>query len=145
MTYKVYLHDEIISTLSIFGDLSAVTERIILETLDNDIDIERLPKAGDRTGAIRKNIEIIHSGILEYLESITYNNHAPKSPIRNLLYWFVNEEIYNEWGWTVNSTSTTEQDETRKSYLKACEKSLCYLTNEKLKRAMNILKDLLEE
>lgn len=144
MTYRIYLHEDIITTLSVFGDLSAVTERIILEALDNDINIELLPKAGDRQGAIRKNITIVNSAIVEYLEGILYDNHAPKSPIRNLLYWFVNEEIYNEWQWTVEN-NYVEQDNKRKSYLKACEKSLNYLTNEKLKRAMNILKDLLEE
>ena len=144
MIHRIYLHEEIINTLSVFGDLSAVTERIILQALDNDIDIERLPKAGDRTGAIRKSIDIIHSGILDYLESIYYTNHTPKSPIRNLLYWFVNEEIYNEWSWTAEK-DFVEKDKSRTLYIRTCEKLLYYLTNEKLERAMNILKDLLEE
>lgn len=144
MIYRVFLHDEIINTLSVFGDLSAVTEKIILEALDNDIDIERLPKAGDRTGAVRKNINIVNPAIVQYFDDICYNAHSPKSPIRNLLYWFVNEEIYNEWQWTADK-KFTNTDKSRTLYIKACEKSLCYLTNEKLKRAMNILKDLLEE
>lgn len=145
MTYRMYLHEEIINTLSVFGDLSAVTERIILDALDRNIDIESLPKAGDRTGAIRKTITIQNPEVLTFIDSIHYyNSNVPKSPIRNLLYWFVNEEMYNEWLWTVTN-DFIEQNNVRKTYIKACEKSLCYLTDEKLKRAMNILKDLLEE
>lgn len=145
MTYRMYLHDDIINTLNVFGDLSTVTERIILEALEHNVDIESLPKAGDRTGATRKNITLFDPQVIEYLDSIFYyNSNAPKSPIRNLLYWFVNEEMYNEWSWEPVK-DFVEKDETRKTYIRTCEQSLCYLNNDKLKRAIKILRDLLEE
>ena len=58
MIQSIYLHKYIVDTLSLFGDLSVVINRILQEGADGKIDILDRPPCMNRDGAGRYNITI---------------------------------------------------------------------------------------
>ena len=99
MTFSVYLHRPIADVLKCYGDLDSVTNRILALGDEGVIEIMDKPAIPPREGAIRFNINVTNESYLSLL-----NSFAPNSShisLRRLLYWFVENEMYNELGWKV--------------------------------------------
>lgn len=87
---SIYLHQDIINTLKCFGDITNVINNVIRSSLELDSLYEdKLPAAPNRTSAKRIDV-YIEEELLEALSNVR---------IRPLLYWFVENEIYNELNW----------------------------------------------
>lgn len=97
MIQSIYLHKYIVDTLSLFGDLSVVVNRILQEGADGKIDILDRPPCMNRDGAGRYNITITQPEYLELLQC--YSVNSPKISIRRIIYWFVDFAIYEQLGW----------------------------------------------
>lgn len=113
MTVNVYLHKEIADTLMCFGDLSKVVNDILAAGADGAFDImdkERCPS--------KDNCEHYRIDITEPYYLSLYELYGPKSShisIRRLLYWFVENEIFDELGWSPqNIVVNTQQNKFKK-------------------------------
>ena len=98
MKLSQYLHNDIVDVLKTFGDLNDVVNKILDAADEGYIEVEDKPPCRDRDGCDRYNIDIHNENYLELLRI-----HGVKSKqisLRRLLYWFVENEIYEELGWT---------------------------------------------
>lgn len=144
MKISVYLHSYVVDTLRQFGDLSDVVNRILEHGENDDIIIFDRPKTIPRDGAGRYDIDVHNEYYLQ-----TYSSMSPTSPktsLRRLLYWFVDEEIYDELEWMPSNeyTSKSKQREIRE-YQRALEHlERLSVYNEKFVDITNELKELKE-
>lgn len=104
MLMHLHLHREIVATLEQFGSLSEVTNRILQLAADGEYDIHDKPACPPRKGCTYCAIEVTEPTYLA-----EYNSRGPLDrsiSLRRLLYWFVDNEIYNELSWQpVNDTT----------------------------------------
>lgn len=97
MLQSVYLDREIVDVLKCFGTLEEVVNRILEAGEQGFIDLANKPNPGTRNGSSRFTIDVKNDYYLN--EMYEYGVHSPKYSLRRILYWFVEEEIYNELGW----------------------------------------------
>lgn len=100
MKQSIYLHRPIIDTLRCYGEPSDVINKILEEAAVGKFDLMNKPPCPGRDGAGRYDIDITEPNYLELLEM--YSPLSPKISIRRLIYWFVENEMYNELGWKQN-------------------------------------------
>lgn len=98
MRVSVYLHTNIVQILRAFGDLSEVINKILDAADAGAFDIMDKPPCGNREKASRYNVNITNETYLSLLNE--YGPTSPRISLRKLLYWFVDNEIYEELGWT---------------------------------------------
>ena len=102
MLMSIYLSDEIADVLKCFGELSEVTNRILKAGSDGVIDIMHKPKIPDKKGGQYYKIIIEDPDYLELLD--TFGPKSSVISIRRLLYWFVENGIYEELEWEPKET-----------------------------------------
>lgn len=100
MQMSVYLHDEICAVLKCFGTLDEVTNRILDSASEGIFDVENKPQVVERSGAKRYNIDVRNE---DYLELYRIRRNSPSISLRRLLYWFVENEMYDYLAWEVKS------------------------------------------
>lgn len=103
MKFSIYLHREIKETLQAFGDLSTVVNKILELGENGAFDLTDKPSSPDRGDAGRVTIDVTNEYYLSLLDNYTPN--SPRISLRRLLYWFVENEIYEELGWEYNEFS----------------------------------------
>lgn len=99
MIMSVYLHQYVVNTLTLFGDLSDVANNILQAGADGKIEILDRPPCINRDGCGRYNVDITQQDYLELLQC--YPMNSPKISIRRLLYWFVDFAVYEQLGWKI--------------------------------------------
>lgn len=107
MTINIHLHKEIVNSLRCFGDLSTVVNRILQAGADGLIDIMDKDACPDKEGCEHCRIDVTESNYLEL-----YTTYGPKNrriSLRRLLYWFVENEIYDELGWQTINTEIVDK------------------------------------
>ena len=100
MKLSIYLHKEIADTLRLFGDLSYVTNLILQYGAEGYYDVCNKPAIVDRGTASRYMIDVTEPNYLQLLA--VHSSNSPKISLRRLLYWFVENEMYNEVGMTIS-------------------------------------------
>lgn len=96
----IRLHEDYYNVLHMFGDLDTVVRRILDEGARGNIELTDKPQAPPKQGT-HKYIVTIDSPYYDELVGI-YGVSSSKVSIRRLLYWFVDEEVYNELGWNAS-------------------------------------------
>lgn len=107
MTINIHLHKEIADSLRFFGDLSTVVNKILQAGADGVIDIMDKDTCPDKEGCEHCRIEVTEPNYLEL-----YKMYGPKNrriSLRRLLYWFVENEIYEELGWQPINTEIVDK------------------------------------
>ena len=99
MYFSIYLHQPIADTLRCYGNLDDVVNRILSLGDEGAIDIMNKPVPPDREGAIRFDVNVTNESYIKLLD--TFSPKSSHISLRRLLYWFAENEIYNEVGWTV--------------------------------------------
>lgn len=130
MIYSIYLHKEIAETLMCYGDLSEVVNRILNLAEEGAYDIIDLPSCQPRDGATRYNIDVTS----EYYNSLvaTFPANSARISLRRLLYWFVEQEMYDQLEWVPNAAYESSD---KKRILKKLSKARSDLS--KLTRILN--------
>lgn len=96
MKLSVYLHEQYDAILKTFGNINEVTNKILDYCYSNNIDITSIPNAISRDGAKRVEIVVTNE---DYLTDYSMCPNSPRFSLRKILYWFVDNEIFNELGW----------------------------------------------
>lgn len=99
MEFSIYLHKPIAEVLMCYGELSDVVNRILEASEEGLFDIIDRPRCPARDGATRYIIDVTSEYYLSMLENFPIN--SPRISLRRILYWFVENEMYNELGWEV--------------------------------------------
>lgn len=101
MIYSIYLHKEIAETLMCYGTLSDVVNKILNLAEEGAYDIVDLPSCRSREGATRYNIDVKS----EYYNTLvtTFPVNSARISLRRILYWFVEQEMYDQLEWVPNS------------------------------------------
>ena len=97
MQLSIYLHRQIVEILTCYGDLNTVINRILREAAAGKFDVMHKPPAPSRETASRYDITITEPSYLELLD--VYGPHSSKISIRRVIYWFVDNEMYDEFEW----------------------------------------------
>lgn len=129
---SIYLHQEIIDILNCFGKMNDVVNRLLEECINNGSIYGEMEKAPDRTGA-RRLVFFIRKDLISQL---------PRMSLRPIIYWFVENEIYNELGWKMSKEYGVElKEKINKQYLEtlASLNKLNDLLNGKIDDAINIV------
>jgi hypothetical protein len=99
MKMSLYLHDEIYAILRCYGTLDDVVNRVLDAGTEGAFDILDKPKVPDRAGARRFDVDVKNE---EYIDAVRRHNYnSPKTSLRRLLYWFVENEMYDVLDWEV--------------------------------------------
>lgn len=124
MKYSLYLHREIVDTLRMFGNLGDVVNKIVDAGMDGYYDVINKPPCPPRDGASRYIIDIYNEDYLQIMRS--YPANSPISSPSRLIYWFVENQMYDELGWKPTSTYKNRRKE---AILNALDISLKKLIN----------------
>ena len=109
MKLSIYLHDEIYNILRCFGQLDDVVDKMLKAWENGEIDISCKQPCPGRDNAKRYDIEIRNRTYLAILSEEGPNSF--RYSLRRALYWFVEEEIYNELRWTMETKFVNKQFE----------------------------------
>lgn len=148
---NVYLHDVVYNTLTLFGDIDNVVNRILDAFSEGKIDITNKPQCPEKRNGSQYCITINNQDYINLLNTIGRSNTIS---LRRLLYWFVDQEIYNELGWEViNNVKDKQQLKTKViKYINNSIDSLCSAkvlvnkqTEEKLQKIIDDLFDIMKE
>lgn len=97
MKQSVYLHRQIVDILRCYGTLDEVVNRILQEAANGNFDPMHKPPCPGRDGAGRYDIDVTEPSYLELLS--VYGPFSSKISLRRMIYWFVENEMYEEFGW----------------------------------------------
>ena len=138
MKISIYLHKPIADLLKEFGNLSFVVNKILERVEDGTLELENKPAAPDRYGASRYNIDITNEYYLSLIA--TYSVNSPKISLRRLLYWFVENEIYEELDWKIKEFGSCY--ELTSNIVKDLNKLLTLISDDKKIFVENAIKSL---
>ena len=114
MKFSVYLHSHIVDTLRTYGRLDDVVNAMLDEADNGMFNVIDKPNCESRDGASRYSIEITNESYIALVES--YPTNSSRVSLRRLIYWFVENEIYEECGWSTNNI--LKRKENNKTYKK---------------------------
>ena len=99
MIYTIFLHPYVENTLKMFGPLEEVVNKIVDLGMEGEqFTVYDKPTCPDKIGARHRLIEVHND---EYNENVKISGiTSPKFSLRRLLYWFVDDAIYDDLGWT---------------------------------------------
>lgn len=97
MILSVYLHDEIANVLKSFGEISDVVNKMLDDIINNNYDLMDKPNAPSREKAKRFQLNVLQEDYLQLLSTFSIN--SPRISLRRIIYWFVENEIYNDLQW----------------------------------------------
>lgn len=94
-TVSVYLDNYVLDGLTLFGPLSEVVDKVLTCCI-SDVDVSELPKAPPITPETRRvNITVTNEEFL--MLSDTYGATSKKVSLRRILYWFVDNAMYENY------------------------------------------------
>ena len=109
MIVSIYLHKQIAETLKCYGNLTEVMDRILTHCEQGDIDLMDKPKTPPRNTASRYDIDVTNEYYLDMLTSFPPN--STRISLRRLLYWFVENEMFDVLGWEpVNEYKSSDKE-----------------------------------
>lgn len=147
MKVSVYLHEEMRAILCCYGTLDDVVNKILDAGTAGEFDIMDKPNIGVREGARRFDVDIKNEEYLALMR--THPHNSTKISLRRLLYWFVENEMYEILGWEpVNEYLDRNEAKKNKLITKIRQdlESLIAIIDcdnyDKIETALKIIKDL---
>ena len=146
MLMSVYLHKEVSDVLRYYGKLDDVVNKILEYWETGLIDLEDKPPAPPRDGATRYGIDIKNEEYIDLMRR--YPPNSPKISLRRLLYWFVENDVFDELEWYPSEDVERKNNEIVKKKLEDAEchihSVLSKLSSSNKNRACEIIEMLKE-
>jgi hypothetical protein len=143
MIFSIYLHKPIAETLMCYGDLSDVVNRILEVSETGVFDVVDVPKCEPRDGATKYFINVTNETYLSLVASFPPN--SPRLSLRRLLYWFVEQEMYEVLEWeTVNEYVSKDKEKILKK-IGGIDSELTKLQRNLNYEEYEIVQDILEK
>lgn len=117
MQISVYLHDEVYSVLKCFGTLDKVVNDILDAVSAGEIELMDKPAAPTRSGAGRYNVNVSNEDYISLIRQM--GAKSTRISLRRLLYWFVEEEVYELLGWEMTEDYVDVNDTRTKKRIEA--------------------------
>lgn len=143
MKLTVYLSRDIFDILNCYGSLNDVTNKILAAGAAGEFDLLDRPAVPPRVNGSYHTINVTN----QYYINLTnlYGTTSSKVSLRRILYWFVNNDMFEQLEWTPTTIMPTKfekaEDAINKIRLDLSE--LCKYTDDK-KCINNIRKNLNE-
>lgn len=122
MTLSIYLSTEIYQTLTYFGNLDGVVNKILEAGSQGAFDVMGKPSAPEKVGGRYYKVNVINQDYLSLLE--IYGQKNPRISLRRLLYWFVENEVYSELNWIPDTVVVDERNDYKYEILTKLENYL---------------------
>jgi hypothetical protein len=131
--YSIYLHEEIINALKCFGELDDVVNRAIVScTDDGSAYQEVLNPAPPRDDAKRVVINLPYDTV----------SRIVGFKLRPFLYWFIEQEKYQDLAWQVDETNRKNVENKIKNQIRKTLSEMSKLNNMLNGRIDNLLKEM---
>ena len=102
MMLSVYLSNDVHDILSCYGPLDDVVNKILKAGSQGIIDIMNKPSAPEKKGGTNYQVNIEDTDYIALVD--TYGPKSSRISLRRLLYWFVENEVYEELGWEISES-----------------------------------------
>lgn len=122
MTLSIYLSTEIYQTLTYFGNLDDVVNKILEAGSQGAFDVMEKPSAPEKVGGRYYKVNVINQDYLSLVE--IYGQKNSRISLRRLLYWFVENEIYSELKWIPDTCVVDERNDYKYEVLTKLENYL---------------------
>lgn len=147
MRVSVYIHEEIRAILCCYGELDDVINKILDAASAGEFDLMDKPNIGVREGARRFDVDVHNEEYLELMR--TYPPNSSKISLRRIIYWFVENEMYELLGWEPVNEYRDRSDVKREKLIKRIRQDLESLLTvidadnyDKIESILQIIKDL---
>lgn len=97
MTVTIYLEERITDILNCYGSLNDVVNRILEAGARGEFEVMDKPTCPPKKNGAHYAVDITEPTYLGLYE--IYGSKSSRISLRRLLYWFVDNEIYNDLGW----------------------------------------------
>ena len=143
MIFSIYLHKNIYEVLNCYGDLSTVTNRILDACEQGVIDLFDMPKCQQRDGATRCDIDVTSEYYLQLVATFPVN--SPRISLRRLLYWFVENEMYDVLEWEVLNDYCSKEVQKTANKVKSIRQEVEKLQKRLQHGELNFAKDVINK
>lgn len=111
----VYLDQESINLLEMYGDISHVTDMVLEYMFEQGLTPSQLPSVVIRNNCKRVNIQVTNEDYIALTQ--LYPAKSSAISLRRVLNWFITNEIYSEWPITPTNTINNKKQDKFKSKL----------------------------
>lgn len=145
MIVNVYLERRVRDVLKCYGNLNDVTNNILQLGAEGIINVMDKPTAPPKKDGQQYAIDVTEENYIGLMA--IYGPKSSRISLRRLLYWFVDNEIYNEIGWE-GVESYTDSDTDKSIQLIGDIKVLLYRLERKISNCsdeISIIRENLNE
>lgn len=109
LTCTVYLDQESINILEMYGDINYVTDMILEYMFEQGLTPSQLPSIIIRNNCKRVNIQVTNEDYIALTQ--LYPTKSSAISLRRVFNWFITNEIYCEWPIKpINTINSKKQD-----------------------------------
>lgn len=113
MQMSVYLSEDVIKVLNAYGGIDNAVNHILELCEQGLIDIENKPKPHSRQFDKRVNVNVTNQ---YYLELLYDTGNSSKISLRRLIYWFVENDMFEVFNVSYNFVNDNIEAETKGLY-----------------------------
>lgn len=145
---NITISDEYYKILRLFGTMDEVVQKALMLAEKGDIDLETCPYV-QQFGRLKHIVVTVNNAYYESLRAL-HGATSPKASINRLLYYIVDNELYEAYGWKqvnkYNEETEAKIEGYKSTILHNINKLSKMLTRteqqDKLKQAYDLISDL---
>lgn len=145
---NVTISEDYYKILRLFGTMDEVVQKALVLAEQGDIDLENCPYV-QQFGRLKHIVVTIDNAYYESLRSL-YGATSPKASINRLLYYIVDNELYEAYGWKQVNKYNEENEAKIEGYKSTILHNINRLSKmltrteqqDKLKQAYDLISDL---
>ena len=145
---NITISEEYYKILRLFGTMDEVVQKALMLAEKGDIDLETCPYV-QQFGRLKHIVVTVDNAYYESLRSL-YGATSPKTSINRLLYYIVDNELYEAYGWKQVNKYNEENEAKIEGYKSTILHNINRLSKmltrteqqDKLKKAYDLISDL---
>lgn len=145
---NVTISEDYYKILRLFGTMDEVVQKALMLAEQGEIDLENCPYV-QQFGKVKHVVVTVDNAYYESLRSL-HGATSPKTSINRLLYYIVDNELYEEYGWKQVNKYNEENEAKIEGYKSTILHNINRLSKmltrteqqDKLKQAYDLISDL---